>query len=102
MSAAMPGASATIRVALRYANRSSHRDAAFKSGLRIAPMAIGTAGQRSRTSNTIGHFARHDAYTAGNAIVSGVLVANTTSPRNSAALRAARHANVRNALMRAP
>jgi hypothetical protein len=56
---------------------------------------MGTSGQRSRTSNIIGILPILLAYAPGIAIVRGVLVARTTSPRSDAAFRDATNANVR-------
>ena len=44
------------------------------------PIAIGTSGHKSRTSNTNGIDFFHEIKIAGIAIVNGVLEAKTTSP----------------------
>ena len=64
-------------------------------------MAIGSSGHRSRTSNTIGTRCPRLETRPGTAIVSGVLVANTTSARSASATRVDAMANFANAAMRA-
>src|SRR6478609_8364307 len=71
---AIPGESATILRARRYAYLSSALASIMSQRLRSFPLAIGISGHRSRTSKTTGVRRNNVAITAGIIIVSGVLV----------------------------
>src|SRR5690606_35269057 len=76
----------TIRLEHAYAIFSNQRVRSFNIGFLIMPIAIGTSGHRSCTSKTIGHRLSLDEIIAGIHMVSGVLVAKTTSALNEIAL----------------
>ncbi|MFO0636707.1 MAG: hypothetical protein U0168_28065 [Nannocystaceae bacterium] len=97
---AIAGESATMRDAPWYAAHSRPDAAARSNGLRSAPMAMGNSGHRSRTSNTIGARRPTRAASPGSAMVSGVLVAKTTSAFCSSATAVAATAKRANAAMR--
>ncbi len=63
---------------------------------------MGSSGQRSRTSKTIGTRRRQEASTPGTAMVSGVLVAKTRSVFRPMARRVHAAMNFRKALILVP